>query len=120
MASNFYYFHLILFLIPLCNFCLKSYSQDVDRASDYDKWLSWNVQNHHRKTLVQAESITQAPGGGGRALDGKLSKAETNKVKISVCQNGTGDFRTIKEAINSIPLNNTRRVILQIKPGVYR
>ncbi|KAJ0111065.1 hypothetical protein Patl1_00835 [Pistacia atlantica] len=120
MASKSYYFHLILFLIPLFNFSLKSYSQDVDRASDYDKWLSWNVQNHRRKALLQAESITQAPASFGRVLDDKLSKAEMNKVRISVSQNGTGHFRTIREAIDSIPPNNTRRVILEIKPGVYR
>ena len=68
----------------------------------------------------QVKSLNQSPGTGGRVLDDKLRMAEINKVRINVSQNGTGDFRTIKEALNSIPLRNTRRVILVIKPGIYR
>ncbi|KAL1067638.1 hypothetical protein V6Z11_D12G142800 [Gossypium hirsutum] len=39
---------------------------------------------------------------------------------INVSRDGSGDFKTINEALNSIPLRNTRRVILVIKPGIYR
>ncbi|KAH9786912.1 Pectinesterase [Citrus sinensis] len=96
-------------------------NKNVDKETDFNKWVSWNVQNHQKKALWQAESVSQqVPGAGGRVLDDKLWKAETNKVRITVCQNGTGDFKTIREAINSIPPYNTRRVILEIKPGVYR
>lgn len=67
------------------------------------------------------ESIVERTSAGGRnVLDVKLRLAEINKVIVSVCQNGTGDFMTIREALNTIPLNNTRRVVLMIKPGVYR
>ena len=43
-----------------------------------------------------------------------------NKLRISVALDGTADFATINQALKSIPLPNTRRVILTIKPGVYR
>lgn len=121
MASK-SYFQFILFLLSLSNFSLKCCSlRNVDKETDFNKWVSWNVQNHQKKALWQAESVSQqVPGAGGRVLDDKLWKAETNKVRITVCQNGTGDFKTIREAINSIPPYNTRRVILEIKPGVYR
>lgn len=121
MASE-SYFKFILFLLSLSNFSLKCCSLwNVDKERDFNRWVSWNVQNHQKKALWQAESISQqVPGAGGRVLDDKLWKAEMNKVRISVCQNGTGDFKTIREAINSIPPYNTKRVILEIKPGVYR
>lgn len=53
-------------------------------------------------------------------LDENLSIAETNSITLSVNQEGTADFRTIGEALNSIPVPNTRRVIICIQPGVYR
>lgn len=88
---------------------------------DYNHWISWNIKNYQQKTTLKAESIVQAPGAAGRkALDLKLRKAEMNKVTIIVSQNGTGDFKTIREALNSIPLYNTGRLILVIKQGVYR
>lgn len=111
---------LIIFLLSLSSFTLKSSPLNLDRETDFDKWISWNVRDHQKKALLQAESAGQVPGAGGRVLDEKLWKAEMNKVRISVCQNGTGDFKTITEALNSIPPYNSRRVILEIKPGVYR
>ncbi|GAU41090.1 hypothetical protein TSUD_139930 [Trifolium subterraneum] len=53
-------------------------------------------------------------------LDLKLTQAESNKLNISVNPNGSGDFKTITEAINSIPAPNNRRVIVFIATNVYR
>ncbi|KAM7490709.1 hypothetical protein LguiA_033630 [Lonicera macranthoides] len=61
-----------------------------------------------------------SPFTGSQILDSALRKAEQKKLRISVSQDGTSNFKTITEAINSIPLYNNRRVILEIKPGVYR
>ncbi|UJF35573.1 pectinesterase family protein [Paenibacillus hexagrammi] len=38
---------------------------------------------------------------------------------ITVAQNGTGDFSSIKSALESIPSNNTSRKIIYIKAGSY-
>ncbi|KAK4406903.1 putative pectinesterase 53 [Sesamum angolense] len=46
--------------------------------------------------------------------------AEMNRMEISVGQDGTADFNTITEAINTIPLYNNRRVLIRINSGVYR
>lgn len=73
-----------------------------------------------KSALLETKSTIRAQGIGRRSLDGKLSNAEMNIVRISVSQDGTGDYLTIKEALNSIPLFNTRRVILAINPGLYR
>jgi pectin methylesterase-like acyl-CoA thioesterase/lysophospholipase L1-like esterase len=37
-----------------------------------------------------------------------------------VAQDGSGQFTTIQEAINTIPENNNERVIIQIKEGIYK
>lgn len=69
-------------------------------------------------------SISKQPPTGSKigtnVLNDSLCNAEMNKVTISVNQIGTADFKTITEAIASIPLHNTRRVIINIGPGVYR
>lgn len=38
---------------------------------------------------------------------------------MQVNQKGGGDFKTINEAIKSIPTGNTKRVIIKLAPGVY-
>ncbi|XP_059440036.1 probable pectinesterase 53 isoform X1 [Corylus avellana] len=111
-----------LLLLSLFNVTLPSSSWSSDRDIEYNKWVSWNIENYRRKAALKgAESIVETTSAVGRnVLDVKLRLAEINKVIVSVCQNGTGDFMTIREALNTIPLNNTRRVILMIKPGIYR
>ncbi|XP_065625188.1 probable pectinesterase 53 [Quercus suber] len=121
MAFLSHHLQLTLLFLFLFNVTLAYSSWRFEKNVDYNHWISWNIKNYQQKTTLKAESIVQAPGAAGRkALDLKLRKAEMNKVTISVSQNGTGDFKTIREALNSIPLYNTRRLILVIKQGVYR
>ncbi|HKV32836.1 MAG TPA: pectinesterase family protein, partial [Pyrinomonadaceae bacterium] len=44
----------------------------------------------------------------------------TEAKTIVVAADGSGDFKTVQQAVGSIPENNTERVVIQIKPGVYR
>lgn len=39
---------------------------------------------------------------------------------IRVAQDGSGDYRTVQEAIDAIPLGNTCRTVIRISPGLYR
>lgn len=41
-------------------------------------------------------------------------------VVISVSHDGSGDYRTVQEAIDAVPLGNTCRTLIRISPGVYR
>ncbi|KAJ9678677.1 hypothetical protein PVL29_020765 [Vitis rotundifolia] len=52
-------------------------------------------------------------------LDPELVKAEDNVKIIKVSQSGGGDFKTVTDAVNSVPAGNTRRVIIWIGGGVY-
>lgn len=47
------------------------------------------------------------------------AEAQTSKRVIVVAADGSGDFKTIQQAVDHVPDGNTRRVVIQIKPGVY-
>lgn len=42
-----------------------------------------------------------------------------NKLALTVAQDGSGDFKTIQEAVNNVKDNSEKRVVITIKPGVY-
>ncbi|XP_009789874.1 pectinesterase 1-like [Nicotiana sylvestris] len=52
-------------------------------------------------------------------LDPALVAAEANKTIIKVRADGSGEFKTLTDAINSIPQGNKRRVIISIGGGNY-
>ncbi|KAF8394713.1 hypothetical protein HHK36_020930 [Tetracentron sinense] len=114
------YINFLLFFLSLSGLTLQSLSWSPEREREYQKWVSWNVENYQKKTLLRAEAVTDLPAVGRKVLDPKLQKAEMNKVRMSVSHDGSGDYMSIKEALDSIPLYNTRRVVLEIKSGVYR
>ncbi|XP_057736970.1 pectinesterase 31-like isoform X2 [Arachis stenosperma] len=39
---------------------------------------------------------------------------------ITVSQDGKGDYRTVQEAIDAVPVGNTRRTVIRVAPGTYR
>lgn len=39
---------------------------------------------------------------------------------ITVSQDGNGDYRTVQDAIDVVPLGNTCRTIIRLSPGVYK
>jgi PelA/Pel-15E family pectate lyase len=41
-------------------------------------------------------------------------------ARIVVAADGSGDFKTVQQAVDHVPDNNTERIVIQIKPGVYR
>jgi len=53
-------------------------------------------------------------------FDLKLQLAEANPLIVHVSKDASSKFKTIQEALNSIPPQNNRRVIVSIAAGVYR
>ncbi|KAM7279654.1 hypothetical protein ACFE04_006788 [Oxalis oulophora] len=45
--------------------------------------------------------------------------AATTPQVITVAQNGSGDYFTVQEAIDAVPLCNTCRVVIRVAPGTY-
>ena len=39
---------------------------------------------------------------------------------VVVCADGTGDFKSVQEAVNAAPSNDKQPFVIQIKPGVYK
>ncbi|XXG53899.1 hypothetical protein AAC387_Pa03g1916 [Persea americana] len=117
MASNTpsFLFFLIIFVSTL-----PFQSLSWNRDSDYQKWVSWNVGNHKKKTSTNKKLEIGSRKGDWEALDEKLRIAEKTKVKVTVRKDGRGDYRRIRDAIDSIPEQNTKRVVIEIGPGLYR
>lgn len=44
---------------------------------------------------------------------------QSNAKRILVAADGSGDFKSIQQAVDHIPDGNTRPTVIQIKPGVY-
>ncbi|KAM0923528.1 hypothetical protein ACQ4PT_005470 [Festuca glaucescens] len=83
----------------------------------FDNWLT-ATQTDYR--VNQALYAKKAAGDNGTTIDESLSKAEDNKTTYVVDPKGSGDYKTINAALEAIPEGNTRRVILDLKPGEYR
>lgn len=113
--------HFLIITLSFLGFSdLSVQSPASNTEEDFNKWVKWNLQSYREKS----SSVWQTQKSGGvrwpSLIDNKLQKAEANRVRITVRQDGNGDFRTIKEALNSIPGYNTRRVVVAIGPGIYR
>jgi len=63
-----------------------------------------------------SSDFTNTPNG----LDLKLQQAEANPMIVNVGKDASSKFKTVQEALNSIPPPNNRRVIVSIAAGVYR
>jgi PelA/Pel-15E family pectate lyase len=46
--------------------------------------------------------------------------ADARSVRIVVAADGSGDFKTVQQAVDHVPDNNNQPVVIQIKRGVYR
>ncbi|KAK9101225.1 hypothetical protein Scep_024655 [Stephania cephalantha] len=54
------------------------------------------------------------------ALDPALVVAEKSVKVIKVRKDGSGDFKTVRDAVNNVPSGNTKRTIIYIGPGEYK
>ncbi len=46
--------------------------------------------------------------------------AFAQKPDVTVAMDGTGNFKTVQEAIEKVPSGNSKRFVIAIKPGVYK
>ncbi|EYU20154.1 hypothetical protein ABFS82_06G053800 [Erythranthe guttata] len=74
-------------------------------ASQINSWFNKNVGD------AASRKATLAP---------ELAAAEANPKVIKVRADGSGDFKTINDAVKSIPDGNKNRVIVSIGPGKYK
>lgn len=97
------------FLVTILVFLVPNVTSDDADPIPSDKsqlsaWFSKNV----------------SPSWCRKGLDPALAIAESRPPKIIyVKQDGTGDFKTISDAIRSVPRNNRYRIIISIAGGNY-
>jgi pectinesterase len=53
-------------------------------------------------------------------LFASVAKAQSFGPDITVATDGSGNFKTVQEAVESIPKDNTQRIIVLIKDGTYK
>ena len=55
------------------------------------------------------------------AISSLFVSAQTldNRLELTVAQDGSGDFKTIQQAVNNVKQNSEKRVVITIKPGKY-
>lgn len=80
---------------------LKSSGGDTRLLTEDSKYPTW-MSSPDRKLLGSNNH-----GGAARRPD------------VVVAQDGSGDYKTINEAVNAIPLKNTKRYIVYVKAGTY-
>ncbi|XP_062087065.1 putative pectinesterase 63 [Humulus lupulus] len=83
--------------------------------SKLDGWIDHNMRAYEKDKTTLSETINNK-----LTLDKQLTAAEHAVKVIKVSQDGKGDFKTITDAVKSIPSGNTGRVIVWIGGGVYR
>ncbi len=57
---------------------------------------------------------------GSTAFDAGAGIRAAEKTDLIVAADGSGDVKTVGEAIDKVPPNNKKRFVIMIKPGVYK
>ncbi len=79
-----------------------------------------NPQIAPQVTFLTIIALLILNGSPAACLDPLLEEAEKTPKVITVSKDGSGQFKTIIDAVESIPDKNTVRTILKISPGVYK
>ncbi|XP_041006933.1 putative pectinesterase 63 [Juglans microcarpa x Juglans regia] len=99
---------LVLRLLPTV-VCHANQTVASEPTSKLDAWIALNTKQYQ-------EASKHKPFEN--ALLAGLSSAPTKIIKVKA--DGSGDFKTINDAVKSIPSGNTDRVIISIAGGRYR
>ncbi|KAG4950807.1 hypothetical protein JHK85_044674 [Glycine max] len=85
--------------------------------ANYEYKMKVENTNSNRKLLV--ENGVEWPEWIS-AADRRLLQAATVKADVTVAADGSGDFKTVTEAVKAAPLKSSKRYVIRIKGGVYR
>ncbi|KAL6226839.1 hypothetical protein ACLB2K_000799 [Fragaria x ananassa] len=87
-----------------------------ENEADLDDWIVRNMREYDKRKAV-LNTRSDVPG---THFDTELAAAEDAGRVIRVKKDGTGDFKTVTDAVKSIPKGNKRRVVVWIGGGEYR
>lgn len=103
-------FELLVFLLVLF---VAGAAGGVD-FDDVHRWTSSNM------VVLKERRGEMEKIGTGAGLEARLVAAEARPRVITVRKDGSGDYRTLTAAVESIPAGNARRTIIRVGRGVYR
>ncbi|XP_051147665.1 pectinesterase-like [Andrographis paniculata] len=75
------------------------------------------------RKLQVADHDSQGAGGWPKWLsagDRRLLQSPSVTADVTVAADGSGNYRTVSEAVEKAPQNSGRRYVIRIKAGVYR
>merc|ERR1719480_162280 len=93
---------LLLKLLPLTVVCAVP-----NKTSPLDAWIQSNMKQYSAAKSFGQSFKTTGDGEG-------------NSKVIKVRKDGSGDYKTVTEAVESVPSGNSERVIIYIGGGTYQ
>ncbi|KAI5349411.1 PREDICTED: pectinesterase [Prunus dulcis] len=83
---------------------------------------SLNLNSHRRLLSAQSKRNYQAVPSwmGARQLQLLTATPQSLKPNVVVAQDGTGKYKTIKEALKEVPKKSNETFVIYIKEGVYK
>ncbi|KAJ0091812.1 hypothetical protein Patl1_26001 [Pistacia atlantica] len=90
----------------------------LSNESKLNKWLDYNIEKF-KEANVKLNQTCYKLNKMESNLDGALATAEAGVKVITVKKDGSGNFQTVSDAINSIPMSNANRVVIKIGGGSY-
>lgn len=78
--------------------------------------LTEDLGNYARKLLSTEDGIPSWVGPDTRRL---MAVKRAVKADVVVAQDGSGQYKSINEALNAVPKANKKQFVIYIKQGVY-
>ncbi|CAH9090541.1 unnamed protein product [Cuscuta epithymum] len=108
-------------------FSLLNGQDHVEKLCSNALAMITNMTNGH---IAAEEAMKPSTSPGNRKLllwpewlsagDRRLLQASTVTPNVVVAADGSGNFKTVSEAVASAPEKSTKRYVIRIKAGVYR
>ncbi|KAH7424395.1 hypothetical protein KP509_11G006600 [Ceratopteris richardii] len=110
-------------IVSICNVLpVKANGNGDDDGAGNDDWLDRMAKSSSHEEVQPGRFNTKHDAGrmdlevdvGSSAASGQSAKT------IIVAKDGSGHFKTVQAAVDSIPKSNSQRVIIAIKAGIYK
>lgn len=105
-------------VIALVSTGLNTVSSQIASSLREVSSMSGSKNTGHRR-LLQSETSSGFPEWV-RAGDRRLLQTATPKADAIVAQDGSGNFKTVMEAVEAAPTESEKRYVIYVKKGLYQ
>ncbi|KAK6914619.1 Pectinesterase, catalytic [Dillenia turbinata] len=92
----------------------------IAQQQQQQRLSSKNAHNAGRKLLLNEEESDDTWPSWLSAGDRKLLQSSTVTPNVVVAADGSGDYKTVTEAVAAAPEKRSKRYVIKIKAGVYK